>query len=128
MGRKEPLSMDLRERIVDAYEKGEGSQAQIGKRFAVSRSVVGKLVRQKRRIGTLECQLKHNGQDQELLTAAQKRALERHLKEHPHATVAERQAALGLPGTAKTIWLACRRLGWRYKKSPFARPNRTGAM
>lgn len=32
MGRREPLSLDLRERIVDAYEKGEGSQAQIGLR------------------------------------------------------------------------------------------------
>jgi len=126
MGIKEPLSMDLRERIVDAYEKGEGSQAQIGKRFSVSRSVVGKLVRQKRRTGSVECLLKHNGQDQELLTAAQKRELEQHLHKHPHATVAERQAALGLPGTAKTIWLACRRLGWRYKKSLSARPSRIG--
>lgn len=118
MERKESLSFDLRERIVSAYEKGEGSQSQIAKRFAVSRSAVGKLVRQKRRTGLVECRLKHNGQDQELLTAAQKRDLERHLKEHPQATVAERQSALGLPGTAKTIWLACRRLGWRYKKVP----------
>ena len=128
MGRKEPLSLDLRERIADAYERGEGSQAQIAIRFAVSRSVVGKLVRQKRRTGTVECQLKHNGQDQELLTPAQKRALERHLQQHPQATVAERQAALSLPGTAKTIWLACRRLGWRFKKSHSGRRNRIGRM
>lgn len=92
----------------------------------MSRSVVGKLVRQKRRTGSVECQLKDNGQDQELLSAAQKQALERHLKQHPQATVAERQAALSLPGTAKTIWLACRRLGWRYKKSPSAPPSRIG--
>lgn len=128
MGRKDPLSLDLRERIVDAYEKGEGSQAEIAQRFAVSRSMVGKLVRQKHRTGSVECLLKHNGQNQELLTAAQKRDLEQHLKAHPHATVAERQAALGLPGTAKTIWLACRRLGWRYKKSRYARPSRIGRM
>lgn len=126
MGRKEPLSADLRERIVDAYEQGEGSQAVIGKRFAVSRSVVGKLVRQKRRTGSVECLLQYNGQNQQLLTAAQKKELEGHLKEHPEATVAERQAALGLPGTAKTIWLACRRLGWRYKKSLSVRPSRIG--
>ena len=128
MERRDPLSLDLRERIVDAYENGEGSQAEIGKRFAVSRSVVGKLVRQKRRTGSVECLLPSNGQNQELLTAAQKRQLERHLTEYPQATIAERQAALGLPGTAKTIWLACRRLGWRFKKSPSVRPSRIGRM
>ena len=42
------LSMDMRERIVLAYQCGEGSQEEIGSRFGVSRAVVGKLVRQKR--------------------------------------------------------------------------------
>ncbi len=77
--RKEPLSLDLRERIVDVDERGEGSQSQIAQRFAVSRSAVGKLVRQMRRSGSVESLLQYNGQIQERLTAEQKRELDRHL-------------------------------------------------
>ncbi|MCA9095172.1 MAG: hypothetical protein KDA68_16915 [Planctomycetaceae bacterium] len=40
------LSMDLRERIVAAYQAGEGSHRVLAERFAVSKAVVGKLVRQ----------------------------------------------------------------------------------
>ena len=37
-----PLSLDLRQRIVFAYEAGEGSYEEIGRRFYVSNRVVGK--------------------------------------------------------------------------------------
>ena len=52
-----PLSLDLRERIVTAYEANEGSHAEIGRRFSVSGHIVGKLVQQKRTLGTLEPQV-----------------------------------------------------------------------
>lgn len=44
------LSQDLRERIVSAYEAGVGSYAVLSARFAVGPTVVGKLVRQKRKV------------------------------------------------------------------------------
>ena len=56
-----PLSMDLRKRIVQAYENGEGSHAALAKRFAVSRAVVGKLTLQLRALGTLEPQMHRRG-------------------------------------------------------------------
>ena len=51
------LSMDLRERIVSAYENKEGTHLALAKRFSVSKAVVGKLVRQQREQGTLEPQV-----------------------------------------------------------------------
>lgn len=48
-----PFSIDLRERIVAAYENQEGSYAVLAARFSVSRAVVGKFVRQQREQGTL---------------------------------------------------------------------------
>jgi hypothetical protein len=42
------LSLDLRERIVAAYEAGEGSFEVLAVRFSIGPTVVGKLVRQKR--------------------------------------------------------------------------------
>ena len=55
------LSMDLRARIVSAYEGGEGSYVVLATRFSVSRSVVGKLVRQSRTMGTLHSQVHRRG-------------------------------------------------------------------
>ncbi len=51
------LSLDLRERIVESYESGEGSYAAIAERFSVGPTVVGKFVRQKRDLGTLAPQV-----------------------------------------------------------------------
>ena len=39
-----PLSRDLRQRIVSAYENDEGSHEELAERFTVSKVVVGKLV------------------------------------------------------------------------------------
>jgi transposase-like protein len=46
------LSMELRQRIVGCYQNQEGSYKVLAARFAVSRAVVGKLVRQHREQGT----------------------------------------------------------------------------
>jgi transposase len=47
------LSLDLRERIVSAYERQEGSQQALAIRFSVGRETVGRLVRQYRSTGSL---------------------------------------------------------------------------
>ena len=119
-----PLSLDLRERIVAAYEAGEGSQAEIGRRFSVTGQVVGKLVRQKEELGTLEPQTHRRGRK----PAVQGKKLEelrRHLEKYPDATVLERREALGLKCTEKTLWQTLRKLGWRFKKSRRGQPSKT---
>jgi transposase-like protein len=49
-----PISLDLRQRIVDAYERGEGSQAKIAKRFGVGISTIKRLLKQWRTTGSLQ--------------------------------------------------------------------------
>ena len=44
-------SLDLRQRVVAAVDAGEGTQAQVAARFAVSLGWVEKLLRQRRRAG-----------------------------------------------------------------------------
>lgn len=51
-----PLSLDLRQRIINAYERGEGSQAHLAERFSVSLSTVERLLRQWRSTGSLDPQ------------------------------------------------------------------------
>ena len=49
-----PLSIDLRQRIIAAYEAKEGSQRQLAKRFKVSLSVIRDLLRHYRETGTVQ--------------------------------------------------------------------------
>ena len=119
-----PLSLDLRERIVAAYESGGVSYAAVGRRFSVSHDVVSKLVRQKRELGTLEPQVHKRGR-KPAITGEKKEELRRHLEEHPDATVVERIEALGLDCVEKTAWQTLRGMGWRFKKSPRGQLSKT---
>lgn len=49
-----PLSVDLRQRIMAAYEAKEGTQRQLAERFAVSLSFVRDLMRHYRETGTVQ--------------------------------------------------------------------------
>lgn len=111
-----PLSQDLRERIVAVHEAGELTYAEVGRRFAVSGFVVGKLVRQKRELGTLAPQVHRRGRKPAI---AGEKALElrKHVEEYPDATVLERREALGLKCSEKTLWQTLRKMGWRFKKN-----------
>ena|SRR5688500_8597099 len=110
------LSQDLRERIVAAYEAGEGSYADLAKRFVVSRAVVGKLVRQFKTLGTLEPQTHRCGRKR-ILDGPGETQLEEHLQRHPDATLQERIQALDLDCCINAMWNAVRRLDHRFKKS-----------
>lgn len=108
------LSTDLRQRIVAAYCNHEGSYAELAERFAVSKAVVGKLVRQQR-LGTLEPQVHLRGRKAAIRDEKQEE-LRKHLREHPDATLRERIEALGLDCTINTMWKTLRKMGWRFKK------------
>ena len=110
------LSMDLRERIVSAYEAEEGSHSALAERFSVSKAVIGKLVRQQREQGTLEPQVYRRGRKRAIV-GEKLEQLRQHLIDHPDATLAERIESLGLNCSLNTMWLTIRRLGCRYKKS-----------
>ncbi len=118
-----PLSLDFRERLVATYETGEESLAEIGRRFLVSGKVVGKLVRQKRELGTLAPQVHLRGR-KPAVSGKKKVELREHLENYPDATVLERRDALGLTCSEKTLWQTLRKMGWRFKKSRRVRRNK----
>ena len=121
------LSQDLRERIVAAYEAGEGSYAVLAARFSVGHTVVGQLIRQKRDLGTLEPQTHRCGR-KPAVSGKKEAELREHLKKHPGATVLERREALGLKCSEKTLWQTLRKMGWRFKKSRHVPANKTALM
>jgi transposase len=86
------LSMDLRERIVSAYETGNVSYGDVAERFSVAASTVGNLVRQSRTEGSLKPRYDRCGRKRSI-TGKIEQALEKHLRERPDATLQERNAA-----------------------------------
>ena len=117
------LSMDLRERIVAAYECGNVSGSAVGERFGVAASTVSKLVRQSRTEKSLKPRYDRCGRKRAIAGKTEK-ALEQHLREHPDATLQERKDALGLTCSIKTVWISLKRLKARFKKNRSERQSR----
>ncbi len=80
-------SLDLRERVVTAYEKGEQSIAEIAAQFSVGQTFLKKMLRQKRESGSLE-RLPRRAGAKKLLSFTHRSFLAQQIKEQPDATLA----------------------------------------
>lgn len=112
-------SLDLRQKIVGAYERGARSQAEVAEVFGVSRAFVEKLLRQYRQEGTLEPVRKRPGRHP-LIHATACAQLQHWLEEQSDLTLAELadrlQTQCGLQVSPSCVWRLLRRLGLRRKK------------
>lgn len=115
-----PYSLDLRERIVRAYEQGQGSIAEVAASFNVSTSFLKKMLRQWRQTSDL-APLPHGGGKPPSLTPRQKQLLKRKVREQNDVTLAELQQLLSEQESVdvhlSTISRALSSLGLPHKKS-----------
>lgn len=118
------LSLDLRERIVSAYDKGEGTRDEIARRFRVSLGMVKKLLQQRRKTGCIKSR-HHLAGRKKLIVAEHRMAIRRHLKRKPDMTLAELREALGLECTLPAIHYVLVDMGLTYKKRRSGQPSRT---
>jgi transposase len=89
----QPYSLDLRQKIVDAYDTGDISQRKLAKSFGVALSFVSKLLVQHRRFGTLDPKIRVE-QTPIKLSPEQLEILRQLVEEQPDATLAELQDQL----------------------------------
>jgi transposase len=89
----QPYSLDLRQKIVDAYNKGDISQRKLAKTFGVAVSFVSKLLLQYRRSGTLGPKIRTE-QTPIKLNPEQLEVLRQLVEEQPDATLVELQERL----------------------------------
>jgi len=112
-------SLDLRRKIVQAYERGARSQVEIAESFGVSLAFVEKLLRQYRQSGALEPVRKRPGRHR-LIDADASEQLQHWLEEESDLTLAELadrlQTQCGLHVSPSCVWRLLRRLGLRRKK------------
>jgi transposase len=122
---RRPISVDLRERIVEAYERKEGTREEVAKRFKVSLGMVKKLLRQQSRTGDLRPRYRFCGRKAKLMSE-HGRALKALVAKEPDATLGEMKERLGLGCTVAAIHQVLAKLGLTYKKRRSMPLNKTG--
>lgn len=123
-----PLSNDLRCRILQAFERKEGSRRQLALRFGVSFEYVRKIRRQQRRSGRMERvpQSRHGRLSR--FTEAVKELLRGWLREQPDLTeveLSERLAGVGVQACKSRVGQVLRQMGMKRKKSRSMRLSAT---
>ena len=86
-------SLDLRERVVAAYEKGKTTISAVAGQFSVGETFVKKMLRQKRASGSLK-RLPSRAGAKKVLEPKHCQWLAKQVKEQPDATLRELQTGL----------------------------------
>jgi len=116
----EPLSDDLRCRILQAYARQEGSQGELARRFGVSFEYVRKIRKQWQRSGRMERARQQRHGPASRITAVEKEKLRGWVAEQPDQTLAELRERFDTRGVSVSRSRVCQilqQMGLRLKKS-----------
>jgi transposase len=120
----ETYSMDLRERVIRAYDQKVGTQDEIAKLFGVSVPWIKKLLRRRREAGTLAPK-PHGGGWTPKFSGPKLEALRRLVEQDRDATLQELLDRSGVQASIMAVHRALERLGCRRKKSRSVPPSKT---
>lgn len=108
-------SLDLRERILAAYDHDEGTRAEMARRFRVSLGMVKKLLQQRRRTGDIAPRHRFSGR-KPMIVANHRSQLRTLLTRKNDLTLQELRQATGLKCSVQAIHVVLRKMGLTYKK------------
>ena len=111
------FSVDLRTRIVDAYDRGEGTQASLAKMFNVSERWIQKLFHQRRESDSIS-PLPHGGGRQTKVGPKQEALLKKAMAASPDSTLEELRDRCKIEASIWSVSRALRRMDITFKKSP----------
>lgn len=116
--------MDLRERILASYDRGEGTRDEIAHHYKVSLGMVKKLIQQRRHCGDIAPRHHLSGR-KPLILESHKKAMKELLAQRPDMTLEELRDATGLSCTLTAIHYALDSMGLTYKKRRSGLANKT---
>lgn len=116
------LSQDLRERIVAAYDREEGTRQQIADRYNVSLAMVKKLLQQRKKTGDIGNRHRFSGRKPKI-TASHKGALRRLVRDKPDMTLAELRDAIEVDCTPQAVFYVLKDMGLTLKKRRCSPPS-----
>src|SRR3954470_20217576 len=111
----QPLSNDLRKRILDAVDNKEGSRRKLAVRFKVNTSTITKLLRLRRETGSYEPR-PHGGGVEPTLDHDALERLRKLVEETPDAPLEALRREMGITGSRMIICRALQKLGLPLKK------------
>ena len=117
-------SLDLRERILAAYDHDAGTRAETAHRFRVSLGLVKKLLQQRRRTGDIAPRHRFSGR-KPMIVATHRSQLRALLARKNDLTLKEMRAATGLKCSLQAINVVLGKMGLTYKKKHSVPASRT---
>lgn len=122
-------SDDLRRKLLEAHEQGEGSLTELAKRFRVSEGWAWKVSAARSRTGKTERPVGNKRGRKSRITAEVIGYLGSRVKEQPDRTLAELQEDLRnnqhIEIGITWLWMVLKQMGLRLKKSHSVPPSRT---
>lgn len=118
-------SLDLRERVLAAYDHDEGSREEIARRFRVSLGLVKKLLQQRRRTGDIAPRHRFSGR-KPMIVASHRHQIRTLLAKKNDLTLHELRAATRLTCSLQALHVVLGKMGLTYKKRHSAPASRTG--
>jgi transposase len=109
------ISMDLRQRILKAYDRGDVTREQVATRFDVSLGMVKKLIQQRRACGNIAPRYDRCGR-KPIILDNHRREMRVLLKKRPDLTLEEIREQIGLTCTIQAIHYVLDDMGMTYKK------------
>lgn len=113
-------SLDLRQRVVSAYENGVETILEVAERFEVSDSFIKKLLRRKRATGEI-APIGHRGGQPKRLSQKHRKWLLKTVLAEPDITLGELSERLSseqnISASVSTLWRELKGLNLRRKKS-----------
>lgn len=117
-------SLDLRERMLAAYDNDEGNRVEIAQRFRVSLGMVKKLLQQRRHTGDIAPRHRFSGR-KPTIVATHRGQLRGLLAKKNDMTLKELRLATGLKCSLQAINVVLGKMGLTYKKRRSGPANRT---
>ena len=118
-------SIDLRERVVAACDRGEETREEIAARFCGGVAWVYRLLARRRQTGSIAPK-PHGGGQKPAFDGDSAERLRKAVEDCPDATLEERRDATGVACGTSAVFRALRRLGLPRKQRRNGPPNRTG--
>jgi transposase len=115
MHQRRTISLDLRERILAAYDEAKTTREDVARRFRVSLGMVKKLIQQRRHGGDIAARHHRCGR-KPLILAAHQCQLRLLLRRKVDLTLRELREALGLECSLQAINVVLTKMGLSYKK------------
>jgi transposase len=120
-----PLSLDVRERMLKAYDEGLGTQEEVARVFGVTRKCLSALLRRRRQTGSV-APSPHGGGQAAVYVGARLAELQRLVRQQPDATLEELREQTGADCSVVTVHNTLKRLGLRFKKKRSTPVSKTG--